>query len=305
MYKNILIIDDQEEQASSLATLLASDLGSEGFLFEHYSKEDEILAAIENRFYSLAIVDIRMDDYSIDGLDIAKTIKTINPFAKVLLVSAFKEEYVEQINELIKEDNIIGVSDKKSLDTWRPELKEIIKSYYEQIESNTALYKLGLLDSYSEIKNTTNAYIKGTKFERFLSQLFGSIGFLNVEKRVIDQSRNEVDLIIRNDHKDTFLNKFGKYILVECKNKPDDSVGKNDFIVFFSKLNNTSNLSELGILATTGSIAKTTYIEATRESQSSKKIIFLDNPAIEKLIMSDNKLETFKKIIDSQVKDNK
>ena len=94
---------------------------------------------------------------------------------------------------------------------------------------------------------------------------------------------NEVDLIIRNDIEDNFINKFGKYILVECKNKPVEKINKNDFIVFQSKLKNTNGLAELGILATTGYITKNTYVEAVRESGEARKILFLSNPEIEKL----------------------
>lgn len=122
--------------------------------------------------------------------------------------------------------------------------------------------------------------------------------------RVKDKSSNEVDLIVRNETTDAFLDKFGKYFLVECKNKPNDAVGKNDFILFNAKLENTASMSELGILCTTGYIAKTTYFEALRESKSSKKVIFLSNPEIMRLITSGNIKEEFKSILDEQVKDN-
>ena len=103
---------------------------------------------------------------------------------------------------------------------------------------------------------------------------------------------------------DSFISKFGKYILVECKNMPITKVNKNDFIVFQNKSKNTNGLAELGIIATTGFITRNTYIEAIRESAESRKILFLSNPEIEKLIKADNKLSTFKNLIDNQVKDN-
>ena len=137
-----------------------------------------------------------------------------------------------------------------------------------------------------------------------MSLMFQSIGFNQVLKRVKDESLNEVDLIIRNDIEDSFISKFGKYILVECKNMPITKVNKNDFIVFQNKLKNTNGLAELGIIATTGYITRNTYIEALRESGESRKILFLSNPEIEKLIKADNKLSAFKNLIDNQVKDN-
>ncbi len=69
-------------------------------------------------------------------------------------------------------------------------------------------------------------------------------------------------------------------------------------------MQNASALSDLGIIAKSGYIAKTTYSEAIRNSKESYKIIFISNPEIEKLIYSDNRLETFKNIMDEQVKDN-
>ena len=76
------------------------------------------------------------------------------------------------------------------------------------------------------------------------------------------------------------------------------------FIVFKEKLSATNGLAELGVLATTGYIARNTYIEAVRTSHEQRKIIFFSNVEIERLILSPSKLETFKKIIDNQVKDN-
>ena len=134
--------------------------------------------------------------------------------------------------------------------------------------------------------------------------LFNNIGFNNINKRIIDESRNEVDLIVRNDINDKFLEKFGKYFLIECKNIPASAVDKNMFIVFSHKLEHTANMSECGVIATTGNFTKTSYIEAVRESGKHKKIIFLSNIDFEEIITSDDRLEAFKKLIDKQVKDN-
>ena len=184
------------------------------------------------------------------------------------------------------------------------ELKDIIEKYHIKLLDNPSEVNNALLEFYSQAKNETDAFKKGERFESFVSLLFQSIGFSNISKRVKDKSLNEVDLIIRNEIEDTFLNKFGKYILVECKNKPKENIDKNTFIVFSDKVNHTNGLSELGILATTGYIARTTYLQALRTSQDTKKIIFLSNIEFESLILSTNKMETFKEIIDSQVKDN-
>lgn len=78
MRKNVIIIDDVKEQAEGLGKGLAKILPD--FSFESYHSEQEILDAIENRFFSLAILDIRMDEFSFDGIELAKKIFEVNPF---------------------------------------------------------------------------------------------------------------------------------------------------------------------------------------------------------------------------------
>jgi CheY-like chemotaxis protein len=302
MRRNVIIIDDVKEQAEGLAKGLSRLLPD--YSFENYHTEPEILDAIENRFYSLAIIDIRMDDFSIDGIGLAEKIFEVNPFANVIIVSAFKDEYFLRLKDLLLTGKIVDIQDKEDFTIWLPKLKETIETYYKKIDKDPSEINNALLQYYSEAKNETNTYSKGEKFEHFMSLMFQSIGFNQVLKRVKDQSLNEVDLIIRNDIEDNFINKFGKYILVECKNKPVEKINKNDFIVFQSKLKNTNGLAEVGSLATTGYITKNTYVEAVRESGEARKILFLSNPEIEKLIKADNKLSTFKNLIDQQVKDN-
>ncbi|NCP52504.1 MAG: hypothetical protein AUK33_04235 [Flavobacteriaceae bacterium CG2_30_34_30] len=303
MKRSILIIDDVREQAVGLQKGLGKILSYEYDLRSAYEEED-ILENIQNRYFSLAIVDLRMDKFSFDGIELIKKIIETNPFAKILIISAFKGEYLLQLKDLFLTGKIIDVLDKEDYETWLPKISNIIETYHFKNINSTDEINNALLEYYSNAKNETDTYTKGEKFEHFVSLLFQSIGYNSISKRVIDKSLNEVDLIVRNEIKDPFLNKFGKYILIECKNKPKDKVDKNTFIIFSNKLKHTNGLAELGIIATTGYLTRNTYLEAIRESSDVRKIIFLSNLEFERLIMSFNKLETFKNIIDEQVKDN-
>lgn len=302
MKRSVLIIDDEKDQAEALNKTLSKIVPNTSF--DYASEEIEILNSIENKYFSLAIVDLRMDKYAFDGITIIKKIFEINPFAKIIVVSAFTGEYLTQIKDLFVTGKIVDVVEKIEFTVFVDKLKDLINDYHEKLFDNPSEINAGLLEFYSQAKNETDTFKKGEKFEHFVGLLFQSIGFKNVNKRVIDKSLNEVDLIVRNEIDDRFLSKFGKYILIECKNKPKEKVDKNTFIVFDAKLRNTNGLSELGILATTGYITRNTYLEAIRESGSDRKIIFLSNPEFERLILSKNKLEEFKYIIDCQVKDN-
>ena len=302
MNKNILIIDDEKIQVAGLKRILSKKIGDSNIFGA--SDETEILQIIESKFYNLAIVDLRMDEYQYDGTDIIEKIIQYNPFCKIIIVSAYISEFIPKINNLLKTGQIIAVSEKKAIETWSDELAKIINDYFDHISETPSELNSVLMNYYSDAKNTTDTYIKGKKFEYFVIALLGFIGYKEIRTRVIDKSRNEVDLIVRNEIDDTFLNKFGKYILVECKNYPETGVGKNEFIQFFSKLENTNGLAQLGILFTAGHIAKTTYSEAMRTSTKSHKIIFISNPEIYRLINAENIKGELKKIIDEQVKDN-
>lgn len=302
MKRSVLIIEDVQVQAEGLFKTLSKILPHTDF---HYaSTEAEIEEAIENRYFSVAIVDLRMDGFKTDGVGFIKKIIDYNPFAKIIIVSAFKAEYVLDIKDLLLTGKIIDVVEKKEFEPFAQELALLIDKYHNETLQNLTEINSALLEYYAKAKNEFDAYKKGELFEHFISMLFQSIGFRNINKRVKDKSLNEVDLIIRNEIDDSFINKFGKYILVECKNKPKEKVDKNTFIVFKDKLTATNGLAELGVLATTGYIARNTYIEAVRTSREQRKIIFLSNVEIEQLILSSSKLETFKSIIDNQVKDN-
>ena len=299
--KQILIIDDEAVQAEALKKKLGEAFPDAEIMA--LSKEAEIEKAISERFYNLVLLDIRMDGFNKDGIAFAKQILELNPFAKIIFVSRFLKEYMDYLNDFLKSGRVLAFSDKKEYGKWVDELKPMIQSYYEETEYKNEVNK-ALLDSYAAAKNETDTYKKGVMFEEFVTILFRNIGFTKILKRVKDKSLNEVDLIVRNDIHDEFLSAFGQYILVECKNKPEENISKNDYILFKSKLENTGGLSNIGFLFTTSKMAKTAYIEAVRESHGTRKIFFVDDQCIYDLLNADDMKEKLKEIIDNQVKDN-
>ncbi|MGP4716941.1 response regulator [Psychrobacter sp. T6-6] len=303
MKKTILIIDDEKDQVDNLSRYLGANLPSDYHTIKAHEEAD-IIEKVDNAYYSLVVLDLRMDDYEIDGVKIANKIIETNSFAKILITSAFTAEFYQALKPLLLSGKVIDTVDKTSFTEFAEQVKNSIETYHDKLFASNDSIQNALLESYAECKNTEHNYQKGVKFENFVSLLFNNIGFDKIIKRNIDKSRNEVDLIIRNDIDDKFLEKFGKYFLIECKNMPVTNVDKNMFIVFKNKLENTASLSEFGIIATTGNFTSTAYIEAVRESGKDKKIVFLTNLHFERLIASIDRLETFKSFIDEQVKDN-
>ncbi len=303
MKKSILIIDDEKAQVDNLERHLSTTLDNEYHIFTAH-EESDILDKVENSYYSLAILDLRMDDYDIDGISIAKKIIEFNPFAKILITSAFTDEFYSSFKEMLLSGKVIDTIDKDSFHIFASNVVRAIVGYHSEYFSSDDSLQNALLENYAECKNIEDTYRKGVKFEQFVALLFNSMGFDKINRRNVDKSRNEVDLIVRNDVEDNFLSKFGKYFLIECKNMPKTKVDKNMFIVFKNKLETTANLSEFGIIATSGGFTSTAFLEAIRESRTNKKVIFLSNKHFERLIFSNDRLETFKSFIDEQVKDN-
>ena len=299
--KHILIIDDEKVQAEALKTKLEQYY--KDAVISYASEEEEINEAIVGRFYNLVILDIRMDNYKKSGIDYAYNIIENNPFSKIIFVSKFLPEYIDLINPIMATGRIICFSEKKEYDLWLEELVPYIDAYYGD-NGNSDEVNSALIDAYAKAKNEENSYKKGIMFERFIALLFSSIGFSKINKRVVDQSKNEVDLLIRNESKDIYFSGFGQYLMVECKNHPSTNIGKNDFIVFKSKIDHSNGLCKLGFIFTTSSMTSTAYAEALRDSKELTKIIFIDNIKMERLLRAQDILEELKNIIDNQVKDN-
>lgn len=301
MKKSILIIDDEKDQVESLARQLEKDLTPDNYIITAYEEQD-ILDKLDNAYYSVVVLDLRMNGYQFDGVKLAQRIVDSNPFAKIIIVSAFKAEFFHDLKGLLTTGKILDILEKEEFPVFAQKVKLQIEQYHDKLFESQTTLQSALLDSYAECKNESHNYNKGIKFENFISLLFGDMGFEHIIKRYIDESRSEIDLIVRNDIDDLFLSKFGKYFLIECKNMPTKNIDKNMLVVFWSKLEHSANMSEFGIFATTGNFAKTAYLELIRQSNSGKKILFLSNIEFERLIKSENRRETFKSIIDEQVK---
>ena len=297
MNKSILVIDDQESQARELCEALQKTLNdcSLSYAFD----ENDIMAKVITQYYSVAIVDLRMDGYKIDGFAVMDQIMTANPYAKIIVISAYMKDYMLRISDYISRGTILALSEKKDFSVWIPELTGLINDYFKRDLNPIAVQILEGL--YAKAKNEPNMATKARLFEEFVVGLFWRMGFVHIETRVRDKASNEIDLIVRNDLADPFFSKFGRYIFVECKNKPEVGFSKNDFIVFNKKVSSSNGDSNLGVVFTTGHIQRTVYLEALRESEKGVKILYLGSGEIATLIHAPNMLDEFKEIIDRQV----
>lgn len=297
MNKSILIIDDDETQARELCKALQGKL--QECSFSYAFEESDIMAKVITRFYSIAIVDLRMDKYEIDGFAVIDQIMTANPYAKIIVISAYLGEYMPKLSEYMSKGALLSWSEKKDYGKWVPELTTTISDYYSKDVNPVAVQILE--DMYAKAKNEPDAVKKGRMFEEFVVGLFRQMGFAHIGTRVRDAASNEIDIIVRNDINDPFFGKYGRYIFAECKNKPEDGFSKNDFIIFHKKVSSSNGDSNLGVVFTTGHIKRTVYLEALKESGNDVKIVYLSSGEIARLIHTPDMLDEFKEIMDEQV----
>lgn len=304
MSKHILIIDDEREQAESLAKLLEKEMGA-GFSFEPLWEEAEIENAVNDRAFSVAVLDIRMDGMPFDGMKLFDKIIEQNSMARVVFVSAYLAEFNTQLNEAMATGNVLAVQPKaeKSFDVFAREIAHSLRRFFTRQSDGQSENSKVLMAAYERAKNTVNSQEKGALFEEFLVSLFSQIGFGFIQKRVKDVT-SEVDLVLRNDLNDAFISKFGKYVFVEAKNRPSEPVNKNDLVAFRDKLNSSNHLAQLGILAVAHNVASTVRLQMLRDSREDGKILLLTNNELMRLIQADDKLYEFKKLIDEQIKDS-
>jgi CheY-like chemotaxis protein len=301
MNHSILILDDEQQQAEGLLRFIKNEKPT--FTVNAAYQEADMLAKIENLYFSIALVDLQMNDYTFDGIDLIEKIIEYNPFAKIIVVTGYFSIFESRLNNFFKTGKIVAVIEKTSNDIFKPEILSKINQIVVEAENNHLLHQKTLEMLYADAKNETNAYLKGSKFEYFITMLFAQMGFIHISKRLKDRSLNEVDLVVRNEINDLFFQKFKAYILIECKNT-ETKVDKNNFKLFYEKIKETNGLSNLGFLITSNSFTWNTYFDAIRTSKENCKVVFITQKEIYRLIYSINILETLKSIIDEQVKDN-
>ena len=158
MRQSVLIIDDEINQAENLSKALKKRV--ENTDFHYVSAEEEITTAIENRYFSVAIVDLRMDKFSFDGIDCIQKIFEINPFAKVIVISAFAGEYFLQIKDLLLTGKVIDVVEKESFDAFTEKLASLIINYHQKVFDNPSEINNALIENYAQAKNRVKFHTK-------------------------------------------------------------------------------------------------------------------------------------------------
>lgn len=121
------------------------------------------------------------------------------------------------------------------------------------------------------VETALSSDAKGRALEELVSRLFENVPGFQVTGRVRTQTE-EIDITVVNGNDDPRLRKEAPLILVECKNWTT-KCGKDEFVLFQSKVDNRSGRCSLGFLVSWSGFASTVTREMLRGSREDTLIV--------------------------------
>ncbi|MBN9616692.1 MAG: hypothetical protein BGO25_20420 [Acidobacteriales bacterium 59-55] len=147
------------------------------------------------------------------------------------------------------------------------------------------------LDALVEaVESANSADSKGRTLEELCSRLLESVPGFIVTGRLRTQTE-EIDISVLNDSAEPRLRREGAVILVECKNW-SGRCGKNEFVVFHSKLENRSQRCTLGFLVSWNGFSDTITKEMLRGSREQILVVPVTGEDIRSAVRSGDFAET-------------
>ena len=136
------------------------------------------------------------------------------------------------------------------------------------------------------IKAETNAE-KGKTLEKLVTALFSTVAGFRIWNNNIITETEEIDLEIGNGSSHFIFHKEEAIILAECKNW-SKKCGKNEFVVFRSKIENRNARCSLGFLISWNGFADTITKEMLRGSHERLLIVPIDGKQIQEAVKSNS-----------------
>ena len=128
---------------------------------------------------------------------------------------------------------------------------------------------------------------KGRTLEELVAALFRTIPGFRVWDSRVNTETEEIDLEIANASSHFIFNKEEAIILAECKNW-SKKCGKNEFVVFRSKIENRNARCSLGFLISWNGFADTITKEMLRSSHERLLIVPIDGKQIQEAVKNNS-----------------
>ena len=121
----VMVVDDEPEIAAGIADLLSLITS---YQIESFADPNQAIGAFQSNPYHLVLTDLRMP--KIEGTELVRRIKDINPATEIIVMTALKDE------EMIEASKTLGVNDifYKPIDLNCIE-KAVIKSHEKYMKT--------------------------------------------------------------------------------------------------------------------------------------------------------------------------
>lgn len=149
------------------------------------------------------------------------------------------------------------------------------------------------------VDTTASADDKGRTLEELCSRLFASVAGFAVTGRIRTETE-EIDISVLNDSAEPRLRREGALILAECKNWTG-KCGKNEFVVFNSKLENRSQRCTLGFLVSWNGFSGTVTKEMLRGSREQILVVPITGEDVRGAVRSGDFTKTLLRCWDTAV----
>lgn len=219
---------------------------------------------------------------------------------------------VELIDSFV-EDNVIGVRyvinlDKANLGEAISQAKAVQSELLEAAEAVTAgvedlvaaaekrLQGWGEqpLDELVNRMREGTAHDKGLALEELASRLFGTVAGFTATGRV-STATEEIDIRIQNASEDEVWRREAALLIAECKNW-SAKCGKDEFVLFRSKLENRTGRVSCGFLISWNGFAQTITAEMLRGTKDNLLIVPISGEDLRSAVREGNFPERLKKL---------
>jgi hypothetical protein len=127
---------------------------------------------------------------------------------------------------------------------------------------------------------------RGRALEELLGKLLSAVPGFSVTGR-IKTATEEIDLVVLNGSDDPLWRKESQLLIVECKNW-SGKCGKNEFVVFHSKIENRKGRCRLGFLVSWNGFAETISKEMLRGSREDILVVPVTGKEIRAAVRDQN-----------------
>lgn len=228
-------------------------------------------------------VDVALVDHFLpttdQAVEVVKTIQQTNPDGTIWLVSAFSSTAAGiEIGKLAAVDRFFE-KDARLAERLRVELRNIRRGQELVGDREAEVRRL-----WRSVNRCQTSRPKGKALERLLAVMLETVCGFRISRINARTATEEIDIMLRVGPEAGWPNDVS-YVLVEAKNWTK-SVGKNEYVQTRSKLLNRHRRVTVAFLITTGKIARTARIEATRHASDPYVVVLVDGKALRKLVLA-------------------